>query len=97
MGRLIDEDVLENYIDSDESGLMSAKEYKYDYIECINEQPTAFDINMVFEQLENYGKSKGVLYCEENGYENYIPVSVAKKIVRCRGLGGVLGYMEENE
>lgn len=49
-----------------------------------------FDIDVVLDQLEDYGKYKGTLYCEENNCENYIPVSVAKQIVRGRGLGGVL-------
>jgi len=54
-----------------------------------------FDIDRVLEQLEDYGKFKGVLRCEGESFENYIPVSVAKLIVKGRGLGGVLGYMEE--
>lgn len=52
-----------------------------------------FNIDMVLEQLEDYGKYKGMLHCEENGCERYIPVSVAKQIVRGRGFGGVLGYL----
>ncbi len=55
-----------------------------------------FDIDRVLEQLEDYGKYKGILRCEGEGFENYIPVSVAKLIVKERGLGGVLGYVEEN-
>ena len=54
------------------------------------------DINVVLEQLEDYGKYKGILHCEGESFENYIPVSVAKLIVKGRGLGGVLGYVEEN-
>lgn len=57
--------------------------------------PTFFDMNTVLQQLEDYGKYKGVLYVEDDKCENYIPVSVAKQIVKGRGLGGVLGYMEE--
>lgn len=51
--------------------------------------------HMVLEQLEDYGKFKGVLRCDGESFENYIPVSVAKQIVKGRGLGGTLGYMEE--
>lgn len=56
---------------------------------------SGFDLDMVLEQLEYYGKFKGVLRCEGESFENYIPVSVAKLIVKGRGLGGILGYMEE--
>lgn len=38
--RLIDADALEDYIESDESGLLSAREYIRDYIECIDHMPT---------------------------------------------------------
>lgn len=56
---------------------------------------SGFDLDMVLEQLEDYGKFKGVLRCDGESFENYIPVSVAKQIVKGRGLGGILGYMEE--
>lgn len=66
--------------------------------ELIQKQPIAFDIDMVLEQIEDYGKYKGILRVEEDGKsENYIPVSIAKRIVRCRGLGGVLGYLEDEK
>lgn len=55
-----------------------------------------FDIDKVLEQLEDYGKYKGLLHCEGEGFENYIPVSVAKQIVRARGFGGSLEYLEES-
>lgn len=55
---------------------------------------SAFNIDKVLEQLEDYGKYKGILRSEGESFENYIPVSVAKQIVRARGLGEVLG-MEE--
>lgn len=63
-----------------------------------DEKKKNMDINNILNQLEDYGKFKGILHCEDNKCENYIPVSVAKQIVKCRGIGGVLGYMgEENE
>ena len=37
---------------------------------------------MILDQLEDYGKYKGILRCEGEGFENYIPVSVAKQIVK---------------
>lgn len=54
-----------------------------------------FNIDKILEQLSEYGKYKGILRCEGgDGFENYIPVSIAKQIVKGRGLGGVLGYLE---
>lgn len=50
-----------------------------------------FDVDTILEQLEDYGKYKGILHCEGESFENYIPVSVAKQIVRGRGLNGVIG------
>ena len=58
---------------------------------------SAFDLDMILEQLEDYGKYKGVLRCEGESFDNFIPVSVAKQIVRGRGLGGILGYIEEEQ
>lgn len=68
-------------------------------LDIIDNQPVTYDLDMVLEQLDDYGKYKGILHIEEDGKcENYIPVSVAKQIVRGRGVGGVLGYLEgENE
>lgn len=64
-------------------------------IEDISSVAENFDIDKVLEQLEDYGKYKGVLrWREGESFENYIPVSVAKQIVRARGLGGALGYLE---
>lgn len=66
-------------------------------LEIIDTQPVACDLDIILDQIEDYGKYKGILRCEGEGFENYIPVSVAKQIVRARGLGGVLGYMEDIE
>lgn len=90
MGKLIDSDAMverNNHSFYDTTDLKEMLEY----------EPPAFDINMVLDQLEDYGKYKGVLHIEEDGCENYIPVSVAKQIVKGRGLGGVLGYMKSDE
>lgn len=63
--------------------------------ECDSLELERFNMEKVLEQLEECGKYKGILHCEGEGFENYIPVSVAKKIVRARGLSEVLGHMEE--
>ena len=86
-----------NLIDSDNIKVPSDVPYKGAVRRTVMQQPTAFDMKAVLEQLEDYGKYKGVLHCEGESFENYIPISVAKQIVRGRGLGGVLGYMDESE
>lgn len=59
-------------------------------IEDISSVAENFDIDKVLEQLEDYGKYKGIPHCDGENFENHIPVSIAKQIVRGRGLG----YME---
>lgn len=54
--------------------------------DLIDEQPVAFDMDMVIDQLEDYGKYKGVLKNKNGKCENYIPVSMAVKIVKAAGL-----------
>lgn len=88
MGRLIDVDTL---LKGNKSSIYDTSDLE----EMLHYEPTAFDIDMVLEQLEEYGKYKGVLHCEDDKCENYIPISVAMQIVNGRGLGGVLGYLEE--
>ena len=56
-----------------------------------------FNMEMVIDQLEDYGKYKGILMCDGDKSENYIPVSVAKQIVKNRGIGGILGYLKGKE
>lgn len=90
MGKLIDSDVI--------STKVYLSGYSTNEVEnAIDKTPVAFDVNMVLDQLEDYGKYKGVLMCNGDKSENYIPVSVARRIVRGRGLGGALGYLEEKE
>jgi len=59
--------------------------------------PVSFNMETVIDQLEDYGKYKGILMCNGDKSENYIPVSVAKQIVGAGGRGGVLGYLEEDK
>lgn len=84
-----------NLVDSDNIKMPLDVPYKGAVRRTIMQQPVAFDMARVLEQLEEYGKYKGILRCEGEGFENYIPVSVAKQIVKGRGMGGALGYMEE--
>lgn len=86
-------------VDSDDLRLPPDVPYKGAVKRTIAQQPVAFDMDMVLNQLEDYGKYKGVIFygCDkDNSGDNYIPVSVAKQIVSGRGLGGVLGYLEES-
>lgn len=87
-----------NLIDSNNLKLPSDVPYRGAVKRTITQQPVAFDMDMVLDQLEDYGKYKGVIFygCDkEHSGDNYIPVTIAKQIVRGRGLGGVLGYLEE--
>ena len=51
MGRLIDADELIEYIKIWEVGTSISSDQK-EFIDCINEQPTVFDIDKVVEQLK---------------------------------------------
>ena len=87
-------------IDSDDLRLPPDTPYRGAVKRTITQQPVAFDMDMVLDQLEDYGKYKGVIFygCDkDNSGDNYIPVSVAKQIVRGRGLGGALGYMKGSD
>lgn len=87
-----------NLIDSNDLRLPPDMPYKGVVKRMIAQQPIAFDMDMVLDQLEDYGKYKGTIFYssdKEHSGENYIPVSVAKQIVRGRGQGGVFGYMED--
>lgn len=52
MGRLIDADELIKYIKIWEVGTSISSDQK-EFIDCINGQPTVFDVDKVVEQLEN--------------------------------------------
>lgn len=52
MSRLIDADELIKYIKIWEIGTSISSDQK-EFIDCVNEQPTAFDVDKVVEQLEN--------------------------------------------
>ena len=61
MSRLIDADELIKYIKIWEIGTSISSDQK-EFIDCVNEQFTAFDVDKVVEQLENYLFEK---YCIE--------------------------------
>lgn len=61
MSRLIDADELIKYIKTWEIGTSISSDQK-EFIDCVNKQPTVFDVNEVVEQLENYLFEK---YCIE--------------------------------
>lgn len=61
MGRLIDADELIKYIKIWEIGTSISSDQK-EFIDCVNRQPTVFDVDKVVEQLENYLFEK---YCIE--------------------------------
>lgn len=59
--KLIDADELIKYIKIWEIGTSISSDQK-EFIDCVNRQPTAFDVDKVVEQLENYLFEK---YCIE--------------------------------
>jgi len=61
MSRLIDADELIKYIKIWEIGTSISSDQK-EFIDCVNKQPTVFDVDKVVEQLENYLFEK---YCIE--------------------------------
>ena len=61
MSRLIDADELIEYVKIWEIGTSISSDQK-EFIDCINRQPTAFDVDEVAERLENYLFEK---YCIE--------------------------------
>lgn len=66
MSRLIDADELIEYIKIWEIGTSISSDQK-EFIDCINEQPTAFDVDKIIEKLEDYLFEK---YCIEGDDDN---------------------------
>ena len=66
MGRLIDADELIEYIKIWEIGTSISSDQK-EFIDCVNRQPTAFDVDKVIEKLEDYLFEK---YCIEGDDDN---------------------------
>lgn len=61
MSRLIDADELIKYIKIWEIGTSISSDQK-EFIDCVNDQPTVFDVDKVIEQMEKYLFEK---YCIE--------------------------------
>lgn len=77
MGRLIDADELIKYIKIWEVGESISSDQK-EFIDCVNNQLTAFDVDKVVERLENYLFEK---YCIEGD-------SMIDEIIKGGGVDG---------
>lgn len=69
MSRLIDADDLIEYIKAFEIGTSISSDQK-EFINCVNEQPTVFDVDKVVEQIEELKKAEQNRpdNCDENGF-----------------------------
>lgn len=72
MGRLIDADELIEYIKIWEIGTSISSDQK-EFIDCVNNQPTTFDVDKVIRQIKNI-KEKEYTACSEQacGYCKYL-------------------------
>lgn len=94
MSRLIDADELIKYIKTWEIGTSISSDQK-EFIDCVNEQPTAFDVDKVVEQLKEL-KMRYFLTIANTGdaykdcaYENIAnTIDKAVEIVKGGGVDG---------
>ena len=70
MSRLIDVDELIKYIKIWEIGTSISSDQK-EFIDCINKQPTAFDVDKVVEQLEKLADEANDKILEAGGLQLY--------------------------
>ena len=70
MSRLIDADELIKYIKIWEIGTSISSDQK-EFIDCINKQPTAFDVDKVVEQLEKLANEANDKILEAGGLQLY--------------------------
>ena len=68
--RLIDADELIKYIKIWEIGTSISSDQK-EFIDCINKQPTAFDVDKVVEQLEKLANEANDKILEAGGLQLY--------------------------
>ena len=68
--RLIDADELIKYIKIWEIGTSISSDQK-EFIDCINKQPTAFDVDKVVEQLEKLANEANDKILEASGLQLY--------------------------
>lgn len=61
----------------------------------IKDEPVAYDVDAVLDQLENCGNHRGVLKREDEKCESYIPVSLAIQIVKGQVRNNAFGYMRK--
>ena len=85
MSRLIDADELIKYIKIWEIGTSISSDQK-EFIDCVNEQPTVFDVDKVVEQLENERKFWENAYNRNLGKEKARSYEHAIEIVKGGGV-----------
>nr|DAF59326.1 MAG TPA: hypothetical protein [Siphoviridae sp. ctAsH36]DAG01022.1 MAG TPA: hypothetical protein [Siphoviridae sp. ct0Bp21] len=86
MGRLIDADELIKYIKIWEIGTSISSDQK-EFIDCVNEQPTAFDVDKVVEQLKTKKTRTDALQKASEYFEGETDAfEVAIKIVKGGGV-----------
>lgn len=76
MSRLIDADELIEYIKAFEIGTSISSDQK-EFIDCVNNQPTAFDVNKVVKQLD---KASDYYEFDEQGKENVQMINLTEAI-----------------
>ena len=82
MGRLIDADELIKYIKIWEIGTSISSDQK-EFIDCVNKQPTAFDLDKVVEQLKTKKTRTAALQKASEYFEGETDAfEVAIKIVK---------------
>ena len=82
MARLIDADELIEYIKAFEIGTSISSDQK-EFIDCVNEQPTVFDVDKVVEQLETRKTRAAALQKASEYFEGETDAfEVAIKIVK---------------
>lgn len=83
MSRLIDADELIKYIKIWEIGTSISSDQK-EFIDCVNKQPTAFDVDEIVQQLEMLIEDK----VSESGDDWYTAqcLNEAVEIVKCGGV-----------
>lgn len=84
--RLIDADELIKYIKIWEIGTSISSDQK-EFIDCVNKQPTAFDVNKVVKQLD---KASDYYEFDEQGKESVQMINLTEAIEIVKG-GGVNG------
>ena len=86
MGRLIDADELIKYIKIWEIGTSISSDQK-EFIDCVNEQPTVFDVDKVVEQLKTKKTRTAALQKASEYFEGETDAfEVAIKIVKEGGV-----------